>query len=240
MAGPACSPLHHRSLTLSRSPYRIRPISAAPVSLFRLRRRLAAPAMLPRAARIVLQLNKGTSGVQAGGQAAAMSTAAVAATAAIGRRVLLGSGLGLGAWAAVADEPKRVAYSAAMVPLRLGRDVVTAAAMLAGQSVRCSAVAPAAHAGCLLPAVELPAFSSHVYPHLTFSDAFAILLDPVEPSSLLLPCLQTTRTACTAWRVRRERRRRKHATSAEPTGCCPAASRTAGCISSLGNTSACL
>ncbi|KAI3430556.1 hypothetical protein D9Q98_005149 [Chlorella vulgaris] len=63
-----------------------------------------------------------------------MSTAAVAATAAIGRRVLLGSGLGLGAWAAVADEPKRVAYSAAMVPLRLGRDVVTAAAMLADYS----------------------------------------------------------------------------------------------------------
>lgn len=86
--------------------------------------------MIPAAARLAAAQLRASQPAAA----AAYSTAAVGAAAAgLGRRLALGVGLGLGTYVAVSDEPKRVAYSVAMVPIRLGRDVATAAAMLAGR-----------------------------------------------------------------------------------------------------------
>ncbi|PRW32844.1 ABC1 protein [Chlorella sorokiniana] len=60
------------------------------------------------------------------------TTVAAAAVAGAARRLALGvPALGLGTFAAVTDEPHKVAYRAAMIPVRLGRDVWAAASMLA-------------------------------------------------------------------------------------------------------------
>lgn len=87
--------------------------------------------MLRQAGRLGRRL--GAAASAAPGQTASMSTAVAAlATASVARRVALGvPALGLGTFAAVADEPTKVAYQAAMVPVRLGRDVACATAMLA-------------------------------------------------------------------------------------------------------------
>lgn len=62
------------------------------------------------------------------------TTVAAAAVAGAARRLALGvPALGLGTFAAVTDEPHKVAYRAAMIPVRLGRDVWAAASMLAGE-----------------------------------------------------------------------------------------------------------
>ncbi|PSC76949.1 ABC1 [Micractinium conductrix] len=85
--------------------------------------------MLSRAARVAEQLRRAGAA-----QAAGMSTvaAAVAAGGAARRLAFIGvPGLGLGTFAAVTDEPQRVAYNAAMVPVRLGRNVATATTMVA-------------------------------------------------------------------------------------------------------------
>ena len=90
--------------------------------------------MLSRAARVAEQLRRAGAA-----QAAGMSTvaAAVAAGGAARRLAFIGvPGLGLGTFAAVTDEPQRVAYNAAMVPVRLGRNVATATTMVAGASCR--------------------------------------------------------------------------------------------------------
>ncbi|KAL4448834.1 hypothetical protein ABPG77_007551 [Micractinium sp. CCAP 211/92] len=84
--------------------------------------------MLPRAARLAAQFRSSVAA-----QHASFSTAAVAAAAGNAGRVAAVTGvgaLGLGSFALV-DEPLQVAYGAAMVPVRLGRDVVAAVSMLA-------------------------------------------------------------------------------------------------------------
>ncbi|KAL4422859.1 hypothetical protein ABPG75_009056 [Micractinium tetrahymenae] len=84
--------------------------------------------MLPRAARLVAQLRSAGAAQHAG-----FSTAAVAAAAGGAGRVAAVTGvgaLGLGSFAFI-DEPLQIAYGAAMVPVRLGRDVVAAVSMLA-------------------------------------------------------------------------------------------------------------
>ncbi len=86
--------------------------------------------MLPRAARLAAQFRSSVAA-----QHASFSTAAVAAAAGNAGRVAAVTGvgaLGLGSFALV-DEPLQVAYGAAMVPVRLGRDVVAAVSMLAGE-----------------------------------------------------------------------------------------------------------
>lgn len=80
--------------------------------------------MLPRAARLAAQLNT------AGGQQSAKFSTAVVAAATARRLALVVPTLGLGTFAAVTDEPLQVAYGAAMIPVRLGRDVVAATTML--------------------------------------------------------------------------------------------------------------
>ena len=79
-------------------------------------------------------------------QRSGMSTAvAAAAVAGAARRLAVGvPALGLGTFAAVTDEPHKVAYRAAMIPVRLGRDVWAAVAMLAGER------GPAARRRCCL------------------------------------------------------------------------------------------
>ena len=88
--------------------------------------------MLPRAALLAAQLMRAAGERQAAAYSTAVSGAAAAGVA---RRLALGGGLGgigLGTYAAVGDEPKQFAFSAAMVPIRLGRDVATAVTMVAG------------------------------------------------------------------------------------------------------------
>lgn len=88
-----------------------------------------AAAMLRQAARRALlaaQQHQQRSGMS--------TTVAAAAVAGAARRLALGvPALGLGTFAAVTDEPHKVAYRAAMIPVRLGRDVWAAASMLAGE-----------------------------------------------------------------------------------------------------------
>lgn len=63
------------------------------------------------------------------------SAAGAAAAGTIARRVaLLFPAAGLGVYAAVGDEPKRVAYTLSVLPIRLLRDVTCAAAILGGAS----------------------------------------------------------------------------------------------------------
>ncbi len=91
--------------------------------------------MLPRAARLAVAHLRG-AGLGAGQTSGYSTAAAGAAVAGLARRLAITGGIGgigLGTYAVVTDEsPKRFAFSAAMVPVRLGRDVVTAVAMVAG------------------------------------------------------------------------------------------------------------
>ena len=82
-----------------------------------------AAAPMRRAAALASRLRAAGAAAAAGPQTRTMSAAAAAAAAAAaGRRLAIGvPALGLGGWAAVADEPQRVVYSAAMVPVRRQR-----------------------------------------------------------------------------------------------------------------------
>jgi len=52
----------------------------------------------------------------------------------LGRRAaLLLPSAGLGFYAVVADEPRRVAYTLSVLPVRLGRDMATAIAIFSGE-----------------------------------------------------------------------------------------------------------
>lgn len=82
---------------------------------------------------------------RAGLQQQAEYSTAVAAAAAAGaaRRLAFGvPAFGLGTFAAVTDEPHKVAYRAAMVPIRLGRDVVAAVSIVAGEYASAARLLP--------------------------------------------------------------------------------------------------
>jgi hypothetical protein len=95
--------------------------------------------MLPRAASLgSLLLRRAAQQPQQQQAAAGFSTAvAAAATAGVARRLLIG-GIGVGTFASF-EEPRRMAYQAAMVPVRLGRDVAAASMMLGGEPQPCAA-----------------------------------------------------------------------------------------------------
>ena len=68
---------------------------------------------------------------QRAGQARTLATAAAAPAAA--RWLTLAGAGAAGAYISTSDTPRAVAYTATVLPLRLARDVVAAAGMLAGE-----------------------------------------------------------------------------------------------------------
>lgn len=88
--------------------------------------------MLPRAASLGSLLLRRAAQQPATQQHGFGTAAAAVVTAGAARRLLIG-GIGLGTFASF-EEPRRMAYQAAMVPVRLGRDVVAAGMMLGGEA----------------------------------------------------------------------------------------------------------